>query len=598
MHAPFSTPEPLEPRIAPASVSIDTAAKTATWTDFDGDMVTMKWSSAVAPAFTTHDSGPGLFVDRIALTVADHTNAALTLTVKRAASGDGFVDIGRLDATGVPLKSLAAAKAGFSEIDCGDATHAIGTLTIHNLGTLPTDSFIGTGANGKSAFDGVFTSLKIAGDIGNGELRAGKTGQPSGTVFIGGSIRGDGKGTLARSGYVEFIGSVIQGFTLGGDVIGGDSVSDGTLRLTVGSVKPGKALIKGSVIGSEGDGSGAAYVDAAGAFKLGGSVIGGSGGFSGSLTAFVDSIVIGSSIVGGAGLGSGVVSAASDGKAVIAGSIVGGAGEATGHFQIGGATSLTIGGSIVGGPKHSSGWVQSLGTIGSFVLKGGIFGFDGTSAVSNAASGFAYLQRVGSVKILGGIHAGRTASGTPLTYNGALYIYDVAPSITIKGGIIGNAETNAFVIAGGFLSGPPTGDYVAIGKLSVTGDVAFATIATGHNFNASVPFGMAGNPDAGLGSVTVSGNWLHSSLFVGVNDTGAAGVTTTDTRDAGNATQIARVASITIKGRIQFAAGASSGSGFEAEKIGKLTAAGAVLFQSGDPQRFLDFANYVLVREL
>src|SRR5688572_25478051 len=82
--------EPLEPRIAPATIVI--LGKTASWTDSDGDVVKLKWSSAIAPTFTKTDRGSGLVVDRIDLDPAQHSGATFTLTVKRGGTlGDGRV---------------------------------------------------------------------------------------------------------------------------------------------------------------------------------------------------------------------------------------------------------------------------------------------------------------------------------------------------------------------------------------------------------------------------------------------------------------------------------------------------------------------------
>src|SRR5690242_17513234 len=90
--------ESLEQRIAPAAVTINTALHTATWTDFDGDLVTLKYSASQAPDFATTDDGAGLDVDKITLTAAAHTNGDFSIKVKAMPDGDGRVDIGRLNA--------------------------------------------------------------------------------------------------------------------------------------------------------------------------------------------------------------------------------------------------------------------------------------------------------------------------------------------------------------------------------------------------------------------------------------------------------------------------------------------------------------------
>src|SRR5882757_7357946 len=120
--------EPLESRIAPAGVNV--VGKTAMWTDWDGDVVTMKWTGSNAPDFT-HNHTPagavanGIVLDKIILT---NDNDAITVSVKAGPGGDGRVDLGYIDATGLPLKSFSASKASVLEFDCGDAMHAIGAL--------------------------------------------------------------------------------------------------------------------------------------------------------------------------------------------------------------------------------------------------------------------------------------------------------------------------------------------------------------------------------------------------------------------------------------------------------------------------------------
>jgi hypothetical protein len=241
--------------------------------------------------------------------------------------------------------------------------------------------------------------------------------------------------------------------------------------------------------------------------------------------------------------------------------------------------------------------VQIDTKIGTFLLKGGIFGYDGTTANSNGQAGSVGLKDPQSVTVLGGIHAGRTATGIELAYNGALFIAGNAKTVTIKGGISGNSEKNAFLLAGG-TAPTEAGDFVAIGKLSIVGDVSYATIASGHGFSLTTAVGDAENPDAGIGKVTVSGNWIHSNLLVGVNDVGTFGASVDDTHSVGDAARVARLAALTIRGRILDDPTVSGRSGFEAEKIGSITAAGARLFTSGDAARFLDFSQFVYVREV
>lgn len=120
--------ELLEPRIAPAAVLINTATKTASWTDWDGDLVTLKYTSAMAPAFSSTDKGAGLLVDKISMAAQAFANSSVTISVKAAGGGDGHIDLGRVDASGVALKSWSSPAATIAEFDCGDGANAAGTF--------------------------------------------------------------------------------------------------------------------------------------------------------------------------------------------------------------------------------------------------------------------------------------------------------------------------------------------------------------------------------------------------------------------------------------------------------------------------------------
>lgn len=593
----YSSIEPLEPRIAPASITINAATKTATWTDHDGDLVTVKWTTATAPIFNKVDTGEGLLVGRIDLTPGDHQNIGLAITVKAVGRGDGYVDLGRLSAAGVVIKSLTGTKASFGEIDAGDGTKSIAALSLYSLGSLPVSNFPSHGGDGTSSLPGVFTSFKLTGDIGSGRLTIGKSDAASGSFTVGGSIRGDSPNTFApANGYINVSATKLAAFYLGGNLVGGDSANDG--RVTLDAVVA-KLTIKGSIIGGEATGTG--YLDGreTGTFLLGGSVLGGTANSSGavSLTS-ANSLTITGSIIGGSALESnGFVSFSKLGSGTIGGSVQGGTSILSGYFSANEAKSLTINGSILSGSVRDTGYV-SLGTVSSFTLKGGIHGHTGTEMnASGGASGYAQLGNAATVNILGGIHAGRTLTGLDPYYNGALFLEGNAGSVTIKGGIHGNEETLAYVLASGTPVG--TGSFDAIKKLSITGDVAYAIIATGHSkTSAGGPLGLAENSDAGLGSVTVTGNWQNSSVMVGINDSGTLGVSANDTRDTGEPTRQAKLGLVKITGRVLHDPAGPNPGGFEAENIAKITVGGATVFQSGDPEAYLDLLNTILVREL
>lgn len=587
--------EPLEPRIAPASVTIYATTKTATWTDWDGDLITLKWTTVTAPSFDFHDDGLGVTVDRINLSSPAHQNIGLTVTIKAAGGGDGFVDIGRLGATGVAIKSLSAPKASFAELDAGDGNKSIGTLSIYALGMAASNHFTNAGGDGLSALSGIFTSFKLTGDLNAGKLTLGKLDEASGSIAIGGSVRGDSLSSHSSvNGYLVFSGSKLASFTLGGSIVGGNTANDGRVELnaTLSTV-----TVKGSILGGEASSTGTLRVSTVSTLSVAGSLVGSSGISSATLSADrVTTLTLGGSVIGGSVDYAGYVSLGTLGKGTIGGSVKGGTGYLTGLVSANSTKSFTINGSIYGGTKGNTGLV-GLGDTGTFVMKGGIFGNEATTADVGGEVGRLRLGDVTSVSILGGIHTGRSASGLALPVNGALFIDGNAGTVTIKGGVTGNTETKALVVALGTAVKP--GDYTAIKSLSITGDVSYATIATGHGYGVGAAIGNAENPDAGLGSLTVTGNWFHSSLLVGINDVSENGAESSDTRSPSDATRLAKVGLIKIGGRILDDPNASGYSGFIAEKIAKITVGGATVFQTGgNPMRYLDTFDYVIVREL
>ena len=135
------TIETLESRIAPAgliSYSID--HKSATWSDADGDKVTLKvnlgelddsvFQTDQTPAF-------GLIVTKLDLTAAKFAGANVLLSAVRdpIAGGDNTVNLGFIDSTGHGLGRVAI-NGDLGRIDAGDplitakTPKAIGSLNV------------------------------------------------------------------------------------------------------------------------------------------------------------------------------------------------------------------------------------------------------------------------------------------------------------------------------------------------------------------------------------------------------------------------------------------------------------------------------------
>lgn len=361
---------------------------------------------------------------------------------------------------------------------------------------------------------------------------------------------------------------------------------------TVATVK-----VVGSLLGGEQANTGFLDLSVAGTVSVGGSLVGGAGVTTGAILAGrVTSFTLGGSIIGGTADYAGYVSLGLTGKVSIYGSIQGGAGYLTGGFTASSVKTFTLNGSIYGGIAGNTGFVSLTGDTGTVTVKGGLFGHEATAASTVGSAAYLRADDATSVTILGGIHAGRTGSGTVLPYNGALFLEGNTGTVTIKGGLIGNNETKAYLLAEGQAVNP--GDFTAIKSLSITGDVTHATIATGHVSDTAAVINNAENPDAGLGSLTVTGNWLHSSLLVGVNDTTNNGANLVDTRSLGDPTRLAKVGLVKITGRVLDDPASLGYSGFIAEKIAKITVGGATVFKIGDSLHFLDSNGFVIAREI
>src|SRR5262245_44352669 len=101
------TIEALEARIAPAAV-FSPDGRTATFTDVDGDLVTVKVSKGTLDAsnfqFEAKGMGDELKVVKFGGANGEFDNADLSImAAPKAGVGDGFVNVGWVESTGHPL---------------------------------------------------------------------------------------------------------------------------------------------------------------------------------------------------------------------------------------------------------------------------------------------------------------------------------------------------------------------------------------------------------------------------------------------------------------------------------------------------------------
>lgn len=544
LNHPLMNIEPLEPRIAPAAITI--TGKTAIWTDFDGDIVTMKWTSDSAPTFTTKDRGEGLMVARIELDTS-HAGASFSITVKRGGTfGDGRVELGHLDATGVALGNWSGPKAAISEVDFG-VPNGQGALSFLCGGigqTKITDSmFAGAMGDDKSEIRGTVGTLKIAGDIGYGGL----------------SIL---SATLGKHGPITVTGS-LRGLLPGG------SNSDG--NFSIGG--PGKSVtIGGSIINAQ---LLAFFGDAFERVTIGGDIVNTTYPYSVSSSGNFKTVTIKGSIFGAS-------------------------------FQAMGSERVFVGGSLVARDGCQESGVLSVTEgstrVKSVTVKGGLYGarfndWIGDFGNTYVGAGAILVEgSVDSISVGGSIHGGSIVNSNRAV-NGGIQVSGNLGSLKVGGGLYGTDSGPVFILAGG--AAPAAGDFNAIGKIGIKGDATGAYIAAGTRLNnqGTMPLVFTNpGPDAGIGSVFIGGNFVNSNIFAGVKDGGSPGVNGVDTLAVGDAARTAKLGPVLVKGFLLSDRASTIFAGFTADVIASITVAGRKVFSAGDGQR--NFDTFLIAREL
>jgi parallel beta-helix repeat protein len=222
------------------------------------------------------------------------------------------------------------------------------------------------------------------------------------------------------------------------------------------------------------------------------------------------------------------------GKISVAGNINGNADAFSGSIQVGGKLgSLRVGGSLDAGAGASSGLIESGAAMGAIKILG-------------AMSGGAHLASGGSLG-----------------------------AVSIGGDLAGESGDRATISAQGNIK-----------SLRVAGEVREADVLAG--FDSAL---TAVNPDAVIGAVKVSGNWIASNLAAGVS-AGADGKFASGDEAAASPSSkftdlpklVSRIASIQVGGYI---AGTDASDtdhfAFTAQRIGKLSA-GAVTYNLNPTQ--------------
>lgn len=400
-------------------------ARTATFTDSDGDLVTVKVSKGTLKQedFTVVASGKG--GELLALHLGDpddqFTGAALSISaVASALGGDGFVNVGFIDshfadlgkvAVDGDLGRIAAAKVASLNVQ---SMGRFGYATQFRLPEISLESEVTT-----------LGRLTVATDIRGASLHV---LSDAGSIKVGGSIAGEDED---RSGSI-IVDGTLGSLAIGRDLRGGEGDFSGRVRAS----KIGSAVIKGSIFGGDGYFSGSIGSFSKGRINVLGSVTGAAGADSGAILGGVaeGGVTIGGSFViglisSGSNLSSVKIGGDASGRIVAGG---GGNGLAIGAVTIGGSAerlqiaagadnadaqigSIKVAGDWTGGgisAGMAAGLDQKLGTaddvlapdvnasvfsrIASITIKGAATGNPGS-----LASSFFTAQRFGKVQIGG-----------------------------------------------------------------------------------------------------------------------------------------------------------------------------------------------------
>jgi len=540
-----------------------------TFTDTDGDIVKVSSSKGTQAQLNAAMSVTNGQLTKLDLTAPVFNGANISISVVQlGAQGNGTVDVGFIDATGVKLGSVLV-KGDLGKIEAGvrDSQPAIGSLTVNSLGALSSstgapdiDSHLVGGAGPIKVFgdvrggldiSGKLTSLTVNGDLADGGGSNGgniTVNGAAGAVTIGGSLKG-GTDATASLEFSTSVGVV----KIGGSLLGGGAASAG---LDFGSAK---------------------------SITVGGGVLAGGGGGATITGGTVGSLTIGGAISGSTSISGFVQLMGKAGVVKVGGSINGGT-DNSGFLSLQGFQSVSVSGAITGGDADQSGYL-GVGDGGSIFVGGRVQAASGTHGGVGGIIG----GKVGAVTLDGSLFAGTSGNG------GTLHVTS-ASSVTILGSV-----------AGGYL--PPTGNIgatVSIGSLNISGDVNGAEVMIGNSaakggstvaksvhvggsvLLSTFSFGSFVRKDVAVGAFSVDGNWTSSNLLVGVANLGtddAPGGTGTDADNqnfgdshdvfagTSSTTKVGSIASIVIEGRIGgTAAVANDHFGFVAGQIGAFRA--------------------------
>jgi hypothetical protein len=499
--------EALEDRIAPASLL--PGGKIVTFTDQDGDDVTVKFSKPILTNANVGsifkfdngfgDTGPQ-FLKSLALSglgpEANGVNVTITAHRSITNGGNGQVDMGSIDASNVLLANgtglgidlgKVRVQGSLSFLDAGDtdlSTPAVKSIDVYGLGLLSPGV--------ESDFHGSIGKFKVRGNVAGHIVVKSGIAQSTDQLRIGSlSIKGSLLGAGVNSGFVE--AGPIGRLNIAGDISGGSGDNSG--RVLASTID--RLNISGSILGGSGKGSGTLLANSISVGKIGGSLHGGGGEGSGTILASsITKITIGGDVIGETPLFTGLVQVGSLGDAVVHGSVLGGDGASSGRIAANEIKSVTIDGSLVGSGGNGSGTVGA-NTIDTVFIGGDVIG--GSGDFSGRISGGGKLRVVGG-SVLGVLPASGNTSAAAGFYASIFNIDKI---------VIGGDFINANIAVGvseGATGSFGDGDDTAIGNPTPVTIASLIIKGRATSTINGVAFGIEANA---FGKIQIGGVTYH-----------------------------------------------------------------------------------------
>jgi hypothetical protein len=595
MKSVLSCIELLESRIAPAATFVN--ATTATYTDTDGDHVTVKFTQPILTKANVSAvlgmSGSQLQQVNVASGNGVHNGLGISITAQTVGGGDDHVSVGWIKATGFDLGKVTV-DGDLDEVTAGDSnssTLALKNLEVRSFGqhsttigatavTVSVDGGIGlmnvvkdvigadiSASAGGTAANGTIGSIHIGGSlVGENTVNAGTiraTGD-IGTISIGNNIQ---CGTAMDTGEIK-AGGNIHSIHIGGSLIGGNTTRTGVI---IAEQNLDNVFIGKNMAGGLGDMSGSI-------------VMGGSG-----LASELGHVIIGGSLNGLSGSRSGAICTDASAKDVTIGNvsvkvgIIGGSNTYTGGIfnPLGDIGKIKVGFNLVGGSHADSGDISSTGNIGSVTIGNALIGGNANYSGRIVANGES--STIGSIRIhadlVGGnatdtgiiycagaiksIAVGGDIASSGGTNSGSIRCGDNLGSLTVHGDITGTSAHPVDISVRGTPQ-PVISTVTAIKKISVGSNVTFTNIRAGYDTNLA-----ASNAGASIGKVRVGGDWTASNLIAGVKNSGFPNFG--DANDSPiNPPNVTTIASIVIGGHVNGTASSLNSTdhfGFVAHEI-------------------------------